>query len=328
MKSVDEQPLISVIVPVFKVEQYLDRCVESIVNQTYKNLEIILVDDGSPDDCPRMCDAWAEKDNRIKVIHKPNGGLSDARNAGMAVAVGELMGFVDSDDYISEDMYQRLYEDMVKTDSDISACGVEMVWADNGNAQSLTPKGNRVLNNDEAMRATLEETFIKQPVWYKLYKTELIKDISFPVGKCHEDVFWTYKAMAKANKVSTFDKICYFYVQRGGSIMGDSYSIKRLDGIEAAEQRCIFLKENYPNLLAVAQTNFIGMCMYNSQQLLKWKIDGYKRLFMDLHIKAKTIGNQWETQNSISRKQKIWLSLYLKCPNLTCAVRNLLKLGV
>ena len=328
MKSVDEQPLISVIVPVFKVEQYLDRCVESIVNQTYKNLEIILVDDGSPDNCPQMCDAWAEKDNRIKVIHKPNGGLSDARNAGMAVAVGELMGFVDSDDYISEDMYQCLYEDMVKADSDISACGVEMVWADNGNVQSLTPKGNRVLNNDEAMRATLEETFIKQPVWYKLYKTELIKDISFPVGKCHEDVFWTYKAIAKANKVSTFGKTCYFYVQRGGSIMGDSYSVKRLDGIEAAEQRCIFLKENYPNLLAVAQTNFIGMCMYNSQQLLKWKIDGYKRLLMDLHIKAKTIGNQWETQNYLSKKQKIWLSLYLKCPNLTCAVRNLLKIGI
>ena len=98
----EQNELISVIVPVFKVEKYLDRCVQSIVDQTYRNLEIILVDDGSPDNCPAMCDAWAEKDNRVKVIHKKNGGLSDARNAGMAIATGELMGFVDSDDYISK----------------------------------------------------------------------------------------------------------------------------------------------------------------------------------------------------------------------------------
>jgi len=105
-----EQQKISVIVPVYKVEAFLDRCVQSIANQSYRNLEIILVDDGSPDNCPALCDAWSERDSRIKVVHKQNGGLSDARNAGMAIATGEFMGFVDSDDWIATDMYQHLYD--------------------------------------------------------------------------------------------------------------------------------------------------------------------------------------------------------------------------
>ena len=116
-------PKISVIIPVYGVELYLDKCIESVVNQTYRNLEIILVDDGSPDRCPTICDEWAELDNRNKVIHKKNGGLSDARNAGIRIASGELIGFVDSDDWISEGMYQLLYENMIENNSDISACG-------------------------------------------------------------------------------------------------------------------------------------------------------------------------------------------------------------
>ena len=116
------QSLISVIVPVYKVEQYLDKCVESIVNQTYRNLEIILVDDGSPDNCPAMCDGWAKRDYRIKVIHKANGGLSDARNAGIAVASGEFIGFVDSDDWVAPFFYERLISILIDNDCDISAC--------------------------------------------------------------------------------------------------------------------------------------------------------------------------------------------------------------
>ena len=116
--------LISVIVPVYKVENFLDRCVESIVGQTYENLEIILVDDGSPDNCPAMCDEWAEKDSRIRVIHKENGGLCSARNAGMDIAAGDYLGFVDSDDCIEPDMYQLLVENAVSTQADISRCGI------------------------------------------------------------------------------------------------------------------------------------------------------------------------------------------------------------
>ena len=122
----NNNPKISVIVPVYKVEKYLDRCVESIVNQTYKNLEIILVDDGSPDNCPVMCDEWAEKDERIRVIHKENGGLADARNAGMNIATGDYIGFVDSDDWIEPNMYEVLLKNALKYDADISRCGLSV----------------------------------------------------------------------------------------------------------------------------------------------------------------------------------------------------------
>ena len=134
--------LISVIVPVFKVDPYLDRCVESIVNQTYRNLEIILVDDGSPDSCGAMCDAWAEKDRRIKVIHKKNGGLSDARNAGLDIATGTLIGFVDSDDFIRSDMYLLLMERLMEDGSDIAACGVEMVFEDGTPSRTPTARSS------------------------------------------------------------------------------------------------------------------------------------------------------------------------------------------
>ena len=136
--SVSNKACISVIVPVYKVEPYLDRCVQSVVNQTYPNLEIILVDDGSPDQCPVMCDTWAKKDPRIRVIHKKNGGLSDARNAGMAAASGEYISFVDSDDWIAPEMLERLVKALERDDSDIAACAVEMVWEDGRENKTLT----------------------------------------------------------------------------------------------------------------------------------------------------------------------------------------------
>ena len=116
--------LISIIIPIYKVEEYLDECISSVINQTYTKLEIILVDDGSPDSCPKMCDDWAKKDSRIRVIHKTNGGLSDARNAGIEVATGEYIAFVDSDDYIKPDMIAKLYAALCKEEADISACGI------------------------------------------------------------------------------------------------------------------------------------------------------------------------------------------------------------
>ena len=203
-------PLISIIVPIYKVEQYLGRCVESIVNQTYKNLEIILVDDGSPDNCPAMCDNWACKDARIKVVHKQNGGLSDARNAGMDIAKGEYIAFVDSDDYVRSDMYELLYNNMQENESDISACGVEMVREDETPIAMLTPLGSYVLNNEEAMIAIIEEDVLKQPVWYKLYKLKCVQNNYFPVGKYHEDIFWSYLAVAKAKYLYTVYLSCTF----------------------------------------------------------------------------------------------------------------------
>lgn len=320
--------LISVIVPTYNTELYIDRCVQSIVDQTYRNLEIILVDDGSPDNCPSICDAWARKDSRIKVIHKKNGGLSDARNAGMAIATGELIGFVDSDDWISPDMYQLLYERMLNDNSDISACGVEMVWEDNTPHRMLTVSGTHVLNPDDAMKAIIQETWLKQPVWYKLYKTELVQDILFPVGKYHEDVFWSYQAVGRANQISVFDTPCYFYTQRSGSIMGEGYSLRRLDSLDAKLLRLVYIREHFPQLVSLAQCDLLFSCMYAMQMCLQ------HLSFSDMALAREKIVNiinflrPIHRQKGMSAKQSIWLYISQLSFEKTCKLRNMLMIGV
>ena len=324
-----DMPLISVVVPVYKVEKYLDRCVQSIVDQTYRRLEIILVDDGSPDNCGAMCDVWAEKDSRIKVIHKANGGLSDARNAGMAVASGVYMGFVDSDDYISSDMYQLLYDRMIADDADIAACGVEMIFEDGTVPRRLTPSGNCVLNKTEAMEAVIRESWLKQPVWYKLYKTELIRDCLFPVGKYHEDVFWTWQAVARAEKVGVFDTPCYCYVQRSGSIMGEGYSLKRLDALEAKAERLEYIQIHFPALLGQAKQNLWFSCMYALQMIKK---ECFTEDVAVAEIIIKSILHRHPVQlryaDSKSFKQLMWLSMAKISFGLTCMLRMTLGIGV
>ena len=317
---------ISIIVPVYKVEPYLDKCVSSIVNQTYKNLEIILVDDGSPDNCPAMCDAWAEKDSRIRVIHKTNGGLSDARNAGMTVATGELMAFVDSDDWIAPDMYEYLYQRLTEDNSDIAACGVQMVWENKTPSRMLTRDGNCVLNQEEAMRAIIEESWLKQPVWYKLYKTALVRDILFPKGKCHEDVFWSYQAVGKAKKVSISDYIGYYYLQRGGSIMGAGYSLKRLDAVEAKVQRCAYIQERFPALSPLAIKDLWFTCIYQGQLALRArnKAEAEKILTYFENL-VETHPFQME---GCSLKERLWLNMAKSSLAVACRIRNALKIGL
>lgn len=317
--------LISVIVPVYKVEEYLDRCVQSIVDQTYRNLEIILVDDGSPDNCGAMCDAWAEKDSRIKVIHKENGGLSDARNVGMAIATGEYTSFVDGDDYIAPEMYQLLFEGMLKDGSDIAACGVEMVFEDGTPSRMLTKEGNCVLDTQAAMEAVVNESWLKQPVWYKLYRTELVRDILFPVGKYHEDVFWSYQAIARARKVSVFDTPCYFYVQRSGSIMGEGYSLKRLDGIEAKLQRLEFLEKEFPELVKSAKTDLAFSCLYHGQLTLIHLKEAEKQ--QTIERLKEILGTVPLETMGFPVPHKCWLMLAKHNFKLCCIMRNTLQVG-
>jgi len=322
-----ETPLISVIVPVYKVEAYLDRCVSSIVNQSYRNLEIILVDDGSPDNCPAMCDAWAKKDSRIKVIHKENGGLSDARNAGMRVATGEYMSFIDSDDYIASEMYQLLFERMQTEGSDIAACGVEMVYEDGTANRKLTQDGKCVLSRAEAMEAVLRESWLKQPVWYKLYKADLIQAVFFPVGKYHEDIFWTYQAVARAEKVSVIDKPCYFYIQRSDSIMGEQYSLRRLDAIEAKAQRMCFVQREFPEMTDIAVRDVVFSCMYHGQ--LAMKALTKDQLGQAMRILKETVGLCGSvTPKDLAFTNKCWLRLAKINLPLTCKIRNLLGVGI
>ena len=319
---------VSVIVPVYNVESYLDRCVRSIVGQTYQDLEIILVDDGSPDRCPAMCDVWAEKDSRIKVIHKINGGLSDARNAGMEAATGEYIAFVDSDDCIAPEMIERLVSALARDGSDMAACAAEMVWEDETPSRLLTEKTNCVLDRFEAQKALLEESLLKQPVWYKLYKRALIRDIPFPAGKYHEDVFWSYRAVGNASRVSIIDYVGYFYTQRPGSIMGEGYSLKRLDALEAYEKRYQYIKVRFPELEKEARISIIGACIYHGQMVLKYlPKEDQKRVLYNLdEIKSRYSIKRKETYD-MKTTHRLWIDLARVSLKTACRIKNTLGIG-
>lgn len=319
---------VSVIVPVYNVEPYIDKCVHSIVSQTYSNLEIILVDDGSPDNCHAVCDAWSQRDSRIKVVHKSNGGLSDARNAGLAVSTGDFIGFVDSDDWIAPEMFEKLLTALIEDNSDIAACTVEMVWEDGTPSRLLTDKKNCVLNKLEAQKALLEETILKQPVWYKLYRRNTIEGILFETGKCHEDVFWSYQAIGNAERISVIDYIGYYYLQRKGSIMGEGYSLKRLDALEAYDLRYKYIAERFPELETEARIGIVNACIYNGQMALKYlpkkeRKDVF-RLLRGIQQKYKLRHREYAHEKITHR---IWLDTARISLTAVCRIKNAINVG-
>lgn len=205
--------LISVIVPVYKVEKYLQECIDSIIAQTYTNLEIILVDDGSPDSCGRICDEYAEKDNRIKVIHQKNCGVSIARNAGLNNAIGDYIGFVDSDDYLESNMFEELYNCLKTYGSDIAICGVKKFEK---SSRSFF-YGNKTIDKSEFLQALLKED-IASFLCNKLFKKELFDGIRFPEGEVFEDIKIFHLIGEKVSSVSLTDGTFYNYRIREGSI--------------------------------------------------------------------------------------------------------------
>lgn len=269
-------PLLSVIIPVYKVADYLDRCVDSIINQSYDNLEIILVDDGSPDDCAQKCDEWTEKDDRITVIHKQNGGLSDARNHGMQFISGEYVSFIDGDDYVSEDYIGALFLSARKTESDIIEC--EYVKFSNQKECEITDKDydEYCFSALDGLSALIDETYFTPIVCNKLFKKTIIQNVFFEIGKYHEDVFWTYQVFGKSKRITKINRIMYFYFQRESSIMGQTYNLRRLDSLEGKWNRQKYIEENYPDLILQAKLDFFGSCMYALQCVLK-NMSGYEK---------------------------------------------------
>ncbi len=237
--------LISVIIPVYKVEDYIRRCVDSVLTQTYGNLEIILVDDGSPDRCGEICDEYAAKDKRVVSIHKKNGGLSDARNAGMEVCKGEYITFLDSDDWVVPDYIERLYRLLTDTGSDISACSF-IKTSDEEAKPDSSPEEVRVFSNIEALDKMESNTDIQLYIqlvvaWGKLYKRDLFRGVTYPVGKLHEDEFTTYKVIYRAQRIAITSAQLLYYWQREDSIMGAGFNVKgNLDATEALKERAEF----------------------------------------------------------------------------------------
>ena len=240
------QPLVSVIVPIYKVEPYLRRCLDSLVNQTYANLEIILIDDGSPDGCPQICDMYAAKDNRIVVIHKENGGLSDARNAGLDICKGEYVSFVDSDDWVDEEYIEILIDIATKENVDITIG--ENIQTNQVVQKQNTESITKTYSSKEALVHLFSQRHVAHIVsWGKIYKRHLFSTFRFPTGKFHEDEFTTYLLFDKSKKISHTSRILYFYFQRFDSIMGNQHPH---DLLEAEEKQFDFiLKNNMADLL-------------------------------------------------------------------------------
>ena len=237
---------ISVIIPVYKVEDYLDECVRSVVSQTYANLEIILVDDGSPDSCPFLCDQWADKDSRIKVIHKENGGLSDARNAGIDIAEGDYIAFVDSDDWIRPDMYEKMLTALKRENADICACNILSCYPDR--QVSWGTKEYTAGSSELFLGMLYDDTKYPVSAWNKLYKRECWDTLRFPKGKICEDAFTTYRLIDQAERIVQIPDALYCYRIRPQSIMTSSFRKQRMDEEEAWRMNYEFIEEHYPSI--------------------------------------------------------------------------------
>ena len=263
------QPLISVIVPVYNVGGFLDRCVESIIAQTYSKIEILLVDDGSTDGSSAKCDSWAGKDDRISVIHKVNGGLSDARNAGLDVCRGEYIAFVDSDDYVDSRFIEKMFDALSRHASILSVCDVVREDED-GNALR---KSRKARSQEWVMsgRQCLGLTYVDPnavTAWSKLYHRSLWDDLRFPKGRLHEDEFVFHEVMYQCDQVVVMTDKLYHYVQHQGSIMHTRYNVRYLDRVDAWLQRLdAFVEHDERGELIVPLLRMIMDDLYSSARL-------------------------------------------------------------
>lgn len=248
---------ISIIVPVYKVEAYIHKCVDSILNQTFKDFEIILINDGSPDNCGHICDEYAKKDDRVKVIHKENGGLSDARNAGLNIARGDYVGFVDSDDWIEPDMYELLYNMCEENQCDIANCTSTIHFK-----HKVVKNGTHSLeihNRKQAMEFMLKGELYDEVVWTKLFKRSLLEDIRFSVGIIYEDTAFTYKVIHKSERVCCIGAPKYHYIKRDDSTMDRAIKNIRIDGVLIYDEMYKFMDKHYSEL-----RNIVALKLANS----------------------------------------------------------------
>jgi glycosyltransferase involved in cell wall biosynthesis len=244
---------VSIIVPVYNVQEHIRRCILSILEQTYGNIEVILINDGSTDDSGYICDEYAEKDERVKVIHKENSGSSDARNMGMDIATGDYFMFVDSDDYVDSKIIEHLMS--IMGGADISSCGHKLVKGESVDIREYNEHDySKIdLSRIDALSRLMYRKGLTNSPWAKLFKKNLFDGIRFPSGKVHQDLGTIYKVVARADRVVVSDAPLYYYVQREGSIMNSPFSLKRMAGLEFTHEQLGFMQENFPSLVRAAE---------------------------------------------------------------------------
>ncbi len=328
-------PLISVIIPIYKVEKYLRRSIESVLNQTYRNLDIILVDDGSPDHCGQICDYYAKTQARVRVIHKENGGLSDARNAGLAVAGGDYIAFLDSDDYYSPYFIEILYQQIVNTGAEVAVCSYEVT-------QELEPEDGPDFQRDlkqyqmgrfhphvydrkrmllNQYDAICQDATYFIVAWNKLYKASLFRKVRFPKGKIHEDEATTYRIFDQIEKGVYLRMPLYAYYQMEDSITRKSFSKKRLDWLDALDDRIAFFEEKAEYDIVSAATRaradgairYFDLLIQNEKKISaeKKRMKQCVKQALNLHRRHKEVKKDYLTS-----KNRLGYRLFLLCPSL------------
>lgn len=304
-------PTISVIVPVYNVESYLNRCVDSILEQTFTDFDLILVDDGSPDNCPAICDKYTEKDSRIHAIHQKNGGLSAARNAGIDWAFENSdslwLTFIDSDDWIHPEYLCSLLNAAMDNNVSVSICGY--LRTDDRNL------GIKV-NNLTAILCTPERFFVDKienatVAWGKLYRKSCFRTLRYPVGKLHEDEFITYKILFSFSLIAFISAPLYYYYQNKSSIMGMKWSPKRLEAFEAYDEQLLFFERlgNYTVLRKRIKSDLIvaQMQLQEIRKLSKQEQKKYKYAFCYLRKRMKKIMIKYHFLRIVDWPSDAWL---------------------
>ena len=318
-------PKITCIIPVYKVENYLARCIESVLSQTYTDFELILVDDGSPDNSGKICDEYAKKDSRIKVIHKVNEGVSVARNTGLDIAKGEYIYFLDSDDFISPDCFELLYKNLKENDADISIGGLIEYETEEELQKSNT--GENIVFYKGTAKDRLEHYFMGKPVSkYELicnylYKKTLFGNVRFPAGTYYEDEYLNWKLYLPANKVVETEKITYFYYRHTSSATGDGFNIRAFDYLGALEERLEYYQQHdtamFPLVVKHYRMALLEFFYLKISKIPSEKREGYPFTLKDIHRKYIDSYKQFglKLNSSIyNKKEKIKLTIFRYSP--------------
>lgn len=303
----DQSVLISVIVPVYNVEAYLPRCVDSILAQNYRNLEVILVDDGTKDASDKICDAYAEKDPRVRVIHKENGGLSSARNAGIAIARGEYLGFVDSDDWIEPEMYETMLSLALQHKVKLVCAGRYDVNSTTGEKKiGLCPPREEVITGEELVRRIFTWQNIDSAAWDKLYHRSLFREIRYPLGKIVEDVPTTYKIALDAGEAALCPQPFYNYYHRPGSITTASVSPKTFHFSQHTAEIYPYVREHFPAIQEEARYLRVRSLVYNLLTLELAGEDARKTYAAEYHQSRKDLQKHvgFVLKSGLFRKQE------------------------
>lgn len=319
------KPLISVIVPIYGVENYLQQCVDSIINQTYTNLEIILVDDGSPDNCGKICDEYATKDKRITVIHKQNGGLSDARNAGLSRMTGEYLLFIDSDDWMEYNGIEILYELACEHNADLVIGGVEKIDDETGSiiwtAATEKPTLCKCYTKQEAMK----DMFINGCAsWARLYKRNIHADILFPVGEINEDEAIVLDILERCQTIVKTNRVVYKYRYRKQSITSTKWHRKKLDWCKHCENNLAYVSNNYPSLVKYAKQRYRSSLVWALNNMAMSPCE-FKDLIPKYKKKLISVLEEKDGYTGMSKREKFRAVLLIYCYKWYSKVVRIMK---